>query len=288
MSHRLTGYLCLTLAMMTVGATVTASKVIAGGMAPFTATALRFAVALPVFALILLMVRPALPRLPGRIWGLLLLQAAAGSVGYTVLLIAGLAHMPSADAGVLIGTLPAVAAIFSVLVLRERPTRGLWAALALATLGAVTVTSGRGVAQIGPGVALVMGAVLCESVFILMNKRFGTPLPPLWQATAMTAFGLVAATPFAVLEASPIDADALRAVVFYALVPTVGGFLLWYAGAARVSGAEAALFTAAAPVTAVALAALWLGETIGGSQLLGMAAVVLAIVVITRFPAKGS
>lgn len=46
MSQRLTGYLCLTLAMMTVGATVTASKVIAGGMAPFTATTLRFAVAL--------------------------------------------------------------------------------------------------------------------------------------------------------------------------------------------------------------------------------------------------
>lgn len=287
MSDRLTGYLCLTLAMMTVGATVTASKIIAGGMAPFTATALRFAVALLVFGLVLLAVRPALPRLPARIWGLLLVQAGAGSVGYTVLLIAGLSHMPSADAGVLIGTLPAVAALFSVLVLRERPERGLWAALGLATLGVAAVT-GSGPPQVGLGAALVMGAVACESVFILLNKSFGTPLPPLWQATVMTALGLLVAAPFALLEGRTVAPEALGAVVFYALVPTVGGFLLWYAGAARVSGAEAALFTAAAPVTAVALAALWLGESVGPAQIAGMAAVVLAILLIARFPSRGA
>lgn len=287
MSQRLTGYLCLTLAMMTVGATVTASKVIAGGMAPFTATALRFAVALPVFGLVLLVVRPAWPRLSPRIWGLLLLQAGAGSVGYTVLLISGLAYMPSADAGVLIGTLPAVAGLFSVVVLRERPTRGLWAALALATLGVLAVTGAGAAPRIGLGVALVMGAVVCESVFILLNKRFGTPLAPLWQATVMTAFGLLAAAPFAAFEPRAITSGALGAVVFYAIVPTVGGFLLWYAGAARVSGAEAALYTAAAPVTAVALAALWLAEPVGPAQLAGMAAVVLAILLVARFPTEG-
>ncbi|MGD7388431.1 DMT family transporter, partial [Ralstonia pseudosolanacearum] len=55
MSNRTIGYLLLSLAMMTVGSTVIASKLIAGNLPPFPATALRFAVALPfLFALVLL------------------------------------------------------------------------------------------------------------------------------------------------------------------------------------------------------------------------------------------
>ncbi|MGO8148085.1 DMT family transporter, partial [Rhizobium leguminosarum] len=79
----------------------------------------------------------------------------------------------------------------------------------------------------------------------------------------------VAAIP-AIFEApfaDGISASAVAAVVYYALVPTVGGFLLWYAGAERVSGTEAALYTALAPVSAVMLAFIILGEPVGLSQI---------------------
>ncbi|NKG05856.1 EamA/RhaT family transporter [Ralstonia solanacearum] len=66
MSNRTIGYLLLSLAMMTVGSTVIASKLIAGNLPPFPATALRFAVALPfLFALVLLRGQ-RWPRLSGR------------------------------------------------------------------------------------------------------------------------------------------------------------------------------------------------------------------------------
>ena len=129
------------------------------------------------------------------------------------------------------------------------------------------------------GVLLILGAVVCESAFILLNKRMPVPLPPLLQATAMTGLGLLVSLPFAVFElpsALPATA-AMVAVVWYALIPTVGGFLLWYAGAARVSGSEATTLTAVAPLTAVALAAFFLGERIGVTQVFGIAAVILAI-----------
>ncbi|MCE3544183.1 DMT family transporter, partial [Escherichia coli] len=61
------------------------------------------------------------------------------------------------------------------------------------------------------------------------------------------------------------------------IVPTVGGFLLWYAGAARVSGAEASLFTAVAPVSAVVFAVIFLGETVSRNQIIGIACVLLAV-----------
>ncbi|KAF3458484.1 EamA/RhaT family transporter [Ralstonia solanacearum] len=283
MSNRTIGYLLLSLAMMTVGSTVIASKLIAGNLPPFPATALRFAVALPfLFALVLLR-GPRWPRLSGRAWGLLVLQAGAGSVGYTTLLISGLAHLPAADAGVVIGTLPAVSALFSVIVLGERPKLRLMVSVLLATIGVMAVAwTGSGSAPL-TGVLFILGAVVCESAFILLNKRMPVPLPPLLQATAMTALGLLVSLPFAVLEfpATVPSTAAIAAVVWYALVPTVGGFLLWYAGAARVSGSEAATFTAVAPLTAVALAALFLNERIGATQAFGVVAVILAILTLT-------
>jgi drug/metabolite transporter (DMT)-like permease len=60
-------------------------------------------------------------------------------------------------------------------------------------------------------------------------------------------------------------------------VPTVGGYLLWYGGLARVTGAEASLFTAMAPVSAVVLAVTLLGETVSVSQMIGIGCVLVAV-----------
>ncbi|MCE3262750.1 MAG: EamA/RhaT family transporter [Pseudoduganella sp.] len=281
------GYLFCALAMVTVGSTVVASKVIGGALPPFTATALRFAVALPVFVALCWLLRAQLPRMGWRDALLLVLQACAGSVGYTVLLIAGTAHTSAASAGVLIGTLPIVSAVFAVFVLGERPTLRLFAAIALATVGVLAasgVSAAAGGAAGAPhllGAALVLAAVACEALFILLNKRLRTPVEALPLSTLMCALGLLFAGVAAVCVEQPwqaeFDAGAVQAVLYYALVPTVLGFLLWYAGAARVSGMEAALFTALAPVSAVLLASAILHEPISPQQLAGMACVLAAV-----------
>lgn len=285
-TERMQGFLCLAAAMALVGSTVVASKLIAAGLPPFTATALRFALALPCFLLLMRATRSPWPRPDRRDALLLLLQAAAGSVGYTVLLIAGLRLTSAADAGVIVGTLPVVAAAVAVLLLGERPGRGRLAAIVLAAAGLLALNPPGGAEGRGSllGNALILGAVLCEALFILLNKRLRRPIAPLALSTLMAAIGLAVAAPLALLErpwdlALPAEAlgAALAAVAYYALVPTVGGFLLWYAGTARSSGAEASLFTAVAPVSAVLLAAVLLGEPVSLGQLLGIGCVLLAV-----------
>ena len=76
MTRRHVGQICLALAMMTVGSTVIASRLIAGDLPPFVATALRFAVALPVLAVIALTVRSVWPRLTRSEWLLLTVRQA--------------------------------------------------------------------------------------------------------------------------------------------------------------------------------------------------------------------
>ena len=135
LSNRLEGCLYLALAMVLVGSTVAASKIIAAGLPPFTATALRFAMALPMFLVIMRMTRTRWPVLARRDWVLLFLQAAAGSVGYTTLLISGLRHTSAADAGVIVGTLPVMSALIAIVLLGERPGRAVLGAIGLATAG---------------------------------------------------------------------------------------------------------------------------------------------------------
>lgn len=282
------GYLYCALAMVTVGSTVVASKVIGGGMPPFTATALRFALALPVFLALCWLLRARLPRI-GRSDALLLaLQACAGSVGYSVLLISGTSLTSAATAGVLVGTLPIVSAVFSVMVLGERPSLRLLAAIGLAAIGVAAASGIKGLSADAVngtrhmfGAALVLAAVACEALFILLHKRLRAPLEALPLSALMCALGFAFSGAAALFLEAPwqltVDAATLKAVAYYALVPTVLGFVLWYAGAARISGTEAALFTAVAPVSATLLAATILHEAVTLRQLAGLACVLAAV-----------
>lgn len=282
-NERMRGYAYLAAAMALVGSTVVASKIIGAGLPPFTATALRFAIALPCFALLMALTGARIPRLGRRDWLLLVAQAVAGSVGYTTLLIAGLQRTSAVDGGVILGTLPLAAAAIAVLALGERPGKAALAAIGVAAFGVWLMsrqTAAAGGAASLAGNALILGAVVCEGLFILLNKRLHVPVAPLALSTIMAGFGLAFSALACIAEAPwtlPLPAAAVAAVGYYALVPTVGGFLLWYAGAARVRGSDAALFTALAPVSAVILAAGLLGEPLAGAQLAGMACVIGAV-----------
>jgi drug/metabolite transporter (DMT)-like permease len=274
------GHLYLALAMVLVGSTVVATKIAAAGLPPFTATALRFTLALPCFLVLLRLSGQRLPRPGLRDLILLIVQGLAGTAGYTALLMAGLRTTSALDAGVILGTLPVVAAVVAVFVLGERPRPALLAAVALAATGMLVLQpAGAGAGSLA-GNALVFGAVACEALFILLNKRVRIEIAPLALSTLMCAIGLAASLPFALAErVSPAAATpaALLAIAYYALLPTVGGFLLWYAGTARVGGTEAALFTALAPVATLVLAALLLHEPVSTRQLAGIAFVLAAV-----------
>lgn len=302
MNSRYAGYLFCALAMVGVGSTVVVSKSIAAGLPPFSATALRFAIAFPLFVLAMRWRGTRWPRLDRRDTLLVIAQASAGSVGYTVLLISGMKLASAADAGVIAGTLPAVSAGVAVLALGERPAPALLGAILLATVGVLVCTVhveeftvARGSAHASAhssgnastslmGNALVFLAIVCEALFILLNRKLRTAVAPLPLSALMCGIGFVVAIVPACFERPwtlPVDAAALGGVLYYALVPTVAGFVLWYAGAARISGAEAGLMTALVPVSAVAMAATLLREPVSAAQLAGVACVLGAVLLAT-------
>ena len=295
MGSRLTGYFFCALAMIGVGSTVVASKLIAQGLPPFTATALRFAIAFPLFVLAMKLTGEGWPPVSRRETWLLVLQSGSGSVGYTVLLLSGMRLASATDAGVIAGTLPAVAALVAIVALRERPGALTLAAVALASAGVLVCTMHTGDASSSVsmggmrspsrllGNAFVLLAVVCEALFILLGKRLRTPVSPLQMSTLMSGIGLALSLLPALGErpwALHYDRMAVAGVVYYALVPTVGGFMLWFAGAARIAGAQASALTAFVPVSAAAFAAAVLHEAIGAPQWWAIACVLGAVLLI--------
>lgn len=192
------------------------------------------------------------------------------------------------------GTLPAMAALFSIVFLRERPTRRLLVAIAFATAGVMLLALGDAPSDqptAGPaaklaGIGLVLAAVACEALFILGQKRLSAPLHPVAMSTLMCGGGLVLSAVPAWLSwpshASTFTVPALAGIAWHAWVPTVIGFLLWYAGANRSTGSQAALTTVCLPITALLLAAAFLGESIQVWQWAGLAAVLAAVALAAR------
>lgn len=290
MSDSFKGQLLCSLAMVLVGSTVVVSKIIGQDIEPFLATVLRHALALPIFFVLMHWTGQRLPRVNRRDAVLLAVQAAAGSVGYSVLLIQGVSLSSAADAGIVAGTLPATAALFSAVLLGERPGARLVLSIGLATLGVMAVAAAPDTSPHAStrlhGIALVLAAIACEAVFILANKRLSQPVPALAMSTLMSAGGLLLSglPAWWAWRTAPsgLAPHALAGVVYYALGPTVVGFLLWYAGSARTSGVRASLSTVWLPVSALLLSVVFLGESIYVWQWLGLGCVVLAMLLASR------
>lgn len=286
MNQRLTGWVCCALGMAGAGSVVVASKLAGAGLPVFVAAAARYGLAALVLVPWALARGEPLWR-TGRDGRLLAVQAAAGSLGFSVLMLAGLRQAGGADAAVIAGTLPAMVAVLSLLLPGGgRPGGRGWAAVGLAGLGTASLGLGghEGAEARWLGDLLLLGAMAGEAAFVLLNRALRAPLPPVGLSAAMCLAGFVLTLPPALAELGGLDPAAVprsawAAVVWHALVPTILGFVLWYAGAARLGGAEAAVATALMPLAAALLSNLVLGERLGGHHLLGIALVLAAILV---------
>lgn len=289
-------YASLALAMVIVGSSVVAGKMLVAELPVQLASALRFACAAAVLVPLLL-VREGWPRVSARSLAVMLAQAACGGLLFNVLLLQGLRSTSAGAAGIITSTTPAAMACIAFLLLGERPTRRALAGVALSVLGVAAINlhsvmdgpggpGGPGGAALG-GNLLVLGAVLAESLFLLLRKAVPEPLSPLAVSTLVTVFGLALFAPGALVEARGFDFAAVGAaswatVAYYGLVVTVAAYLLWFRGVTRVGAGTAGIFTAVMPVSAVGLSALVLGEALGWGHLAGAGLVLAGIWCICR------
>lgn len=278
---------CLLAAMALTGANVPVGKTIVVEVPVYVFLFFRFALAALALALI---VRgeegPRLLEMKLVQARDLVLTGMIGMIGFTVFLFEGLTRTAASDAGIITATLPAVAAVLSVLILRERINwRGIASiGLAVAGVAVIQVDGGGGGVRTLVGNSLVVGAVLCEAIFVILSKRLVPPFRPIRLALGANLVGLVLSLPLAVAQGTHFDPLSVRPMIWalgawYALSSSVFVLLLWYRGLPRVEGSIASLTSSAIPVTALLVSAVALGEVISPARIVGATLVIVAIAI---------
>ena len=274
------------LVVLAWGSNFTAMKLALDEIPPFLFVGLRFAILLPLLAVLK---RPPVP------WWKILAVGGLINMGQFAFLFAALRADASAGlASLLIQTQVPLTILLSLLLFGERigARQALGLAVALAGLGVFALTAGGNVTLTGLGLIL-MGA-LCWALGNLVLRRMGRVntlalfiwaclVPPL----PMLALSMAVEGPAPLATLAGLSLQGWGAVLYVALASTVLGYTLWGALLARHPASAVTPFALLIPVVGIAVSALVLGERPGPTDWLGGAVILAGLALIQYAPRRG-
>jgi drug/metabolite transporter (DMT)-like permease len=212
-----------------------------------------------------------------------------GHFAYQYCFVRGVAGTSASNAALIIGMTPIVVAILSAALGHERISRVHWIGVAVSILGVYFIV-GRGASLRGAAVQgdlTVAVAMVCWAIYTLGSSRLMARHSPLYVTGMTMALG---GLPYAALMFpqvsqvawSRVSAFTLSAIVFSALLALCLSYLIWYAAVQRMGASRTAVYSNLVPISAMAVAVLWLHEPVSVAQLIGTGCV-LTGVALTRF-----
>jgi drug/metabolite transporter (DMT)-like permease len=254
--------------------------VAAGADVP-TMLLLRFTIAAAIMWGAVLARRAAVPR--GRALAMLVAMGAIGYAGQAFAFFTAVTLASTGLAALLLYLYPALVAILSRLVFRDRFSALQGIAILVAFAGSV-LTIGRAGDGTPLGIFFGILAAVIYAGYILTGSR----IPGKVTATASTA---VVTTAAAAVYAGVAVARGVRlpgtaagwaAILALALVCTVLAVALFLAGLERLGAVRASIYSTLEPAATLALGALVLGERVTLLRAAGGALIIAAVVILAR------
>lgn len=253
---------------------------------PLTITLHRVAWATPLLAVVLIIRRIALPRSP-RIWGAYVVMGALNNALPFSLIFWGQTRIDSGLAAILNGTTAVFGAFIAGLLLRDEPLSGRKVAGAALGLAGVAWIMGpdalRGLDPANLAQMAILGAALSYAFAGVWARVTLAGQPPLMNAFGMVACSTVLMAPVVCLvDGAPsmaLSTPVWGALMGLSALSTVLAYVLYFAILSRAGAANLLLVTLLIPPFAIALGALFLGETLGTAELTGFAIIAAGIAV---------
>lgn len=243
----------------------------------------RAVVAALIAGIALAMVRAPWPG--GRQWLRLSGVAMGVVVGFPLLSSWAMMTVPASHGAVVVGLLPLSTALFGAWLAHERPRPLFWVSTLIGSMVIALFSLTSGDSALHTGDLLLLGAVLAAGFGYAEGARLSSELGA-WQTIS---WALVLSAPFLLipmLATMPhhFDGFGWKSLCGFAYVGVVSMFLAfvaWYKGLALGGIARIGQLQLLQPFLTISAAALLLGESISGTEILA-ALVVIACVLVGR------
>jgi drug/metabolite transporter (DMT)-like permease len=300
LTQRFFAYGCLALGMGMVGVYVALSKPLVAALPVFLLAWMRFGIA-AVAMLPWLKKPPTEAPLSAKAKKLLFLESFFGNFLFSICMLYGVSMTSAVSAGVILATIPVFVALLSWLMLGEKiHRRTAWAVL-FAVLGlcllvfAQRATTSQSTIPSGDtwiGNLLILGAVVCEALYVVIGKKLTGSLGPKRIAALINLWGLALMTPAGLWMAwyfdfSHFTLNSALLLTFYALAASVWTVWLWMTGLKTIPAAKAGVFTVMLPIGAAVTGIVFLDESVSVA-LLGALALALTGVVLATLPSSSA
>ncbi|WP_186407710.1 DMT family transporter [Candidatus Accumulibacter aalborgensis] len=279
---RLIGFVCIVASATGFGAMpIFAKLAYAEGVDLPSMLFLRFALAGLLMAVV--MTARAMPWPRGSNLLALVAMGGIGYLGESFCYFAALQYATAGLTALLLYLYPAIVTVLTAILARRRLTLLRLLSVAAALFGTGLAVGGSLEGSV-LGILFGVAAALIYSVYILVGERVAPVAGAMPSATvimlsAATVYGLIVLWRGPAFPDSPL---AWAAVGGIALLSTVVAIITFFAGMARLGAADAATLSTLEPVVTVVLAAIFLGEAIGGWQIAGGAIILTAVIVLAR------
>lgn len=242
----------------------------------------RFIMAAAMLWVVIAIRRP--PRPTGRA---LLICVGLGVFGYAAqsgFYFTSLSRMDASVAALLLYTYPALVTAIALTLRRERPEARKLTALACSGVGLVLLlAAGGGSLQAAPaGVLFALGAAVTYSIYITVSITLPAGTDLFWMTAVVCTGAAASVTASTIVRGATMDipSHAWIWVGALALISTVGGILLFFAGLPLVGASAAAILSCVEPVVAALVGITLYSEHLTPGQLLGGAGVLAGVVIL--------
>lgn len=256
-------------------------------MSPMSLAALRWALAAPaLLAVAHVIERPDWRAVLAR-WRLLACLGLLGMAGYALFVYEALRHTSSVNASLVNALNPGLIALLAALVARQAMGRRAVLGLVVGLVGVlIVITRGdldllRGL-RFNSGDLLMLGAITVWSIYTLGARRL-RDVPPIASTAAQAVFAAAALAPFALAGHVhwPTTSQGLASLLFIAVLPSFGSYVLWNLALVKVPAAQAGGFLNLITVFTV-LISVALGYRLDLAQVIGGGLVLLGVWWVSR------
>ena len=264
------------------------SKVALSYSHPLVILAIRFTVAFAVLN-ILWVLGVFKMSFKGKKRTRILLMALAQPVCYYVCELFGIKLTSSALSGVIISLVPVVVIILASIFLRERPTvtQVIFSTISLGAIALISLLSNDGAENTLPGILLLLGAVLCASVFNILSRKESKEYSPIERTYIMflagtVGFNLIAAftlreSYLAEILSASVHIEFWGAIAYLAIASSIVAFLMYNYSTTILPPVKSASYSNLITVVSVLAGIFILGESIPPAQLVCCAAVIIGV-----------